>query len=557
MSTVWDSFCRMKVNSTKIALLILALAGALLFLPFLGYVNLFDWDEANFAEAAREMLVTNDYLTVQIDFRPFWEKPPLFIWLQALSMKLFGVNEFAARFPNAIAGILTLMVLFLMGKKTGGNTMAWLWPLVYAGSLLPHFYFKSGIIDPWFNLFIFSGIYFISITDNRGQLRWNNAAVSGMLAGLAVLTKGPVGLLIFGLTWFVILLVNRFRGFPSLKSFISFGITVILFGGAWFVVELFNGRFDIIHDFIVYQARLFSTRDAGHGGPFYYHFIVVLFGCFPASVLAMPNLRKNIRMPGYHGSFALWMLVLLGVVLVLFSIVRTKIIHYSSLAYFPVSYLAALNLAHIVEGQTGIKKWLAWVTGTISFMLSIGFLAVPLVLMNRDFFIENDFITGQFARACLSIDLSWYFYHLLPGLLMIAGNILFIAYARKKAGKAMIFLFFASLLTVSASVVLLAPKIEKIVQRPAIDFYREHSDGTAYVKPLGFKSYAYLFYTNKQKPENLNHGSKEWLLSGPVDRPVFFVVRVTEAKKHEEWFPSFEKLYQKGGFVFYKREKAP
>jgi 4-amino-4-deoxy-L-arabinose transferase-like glycosyltransferase len=90
--------------------------GLLLFLPFNGLVHLFDWDEINFAESAREMIVSGDYSTVSINFIPFWEKPPLFIWMQVISMKLFGINEFAARFPNAICGVLTLLVLFEIGK---------------------------------------------------------------------------------------------------------------------------------------------------------------------------------------------------------------------------------------------------------------------------------------------------------------------------------------------------------------------------------------------------------------------------------------------------------
>ena len=57
----------------------IVIGGAILFLPFLGHVHLFDWDEINFAEAAREMLLTQNYMRVQIDFQPFWEKPPLFI----------------------------------------------------------------------------------------------------------------------------------------------------------------------------------------------------------------------------------------------------------------------------------------------------------------------------------------------------------------------------------------------------------------------------------------------------------------------------------------------
>ena len=86
--------------------IIIAIIAGLLFFPLLGHVHLFDWDEINFAECAREMIVSKDYLRVQIDYMPFWEKPPLFIWMQVLSMKLFGINEYAARFPNAVVGVV-------------------------------------------------------------------------------------------------------------------------------------------------------------------------------------------------------------------------------------------------------------------------------------------------------------------------------------------------------------------------------------------------------------------------------------------------------------------
>ncbi|MFW5822762.1 MAG: ArnT family glycosyltransferase, partial [Tangfeifania sp.] len=192
-----------KINQTnplKIKLFI-ALAASLLFIPFLGGVHLFDWDEINFAEAAREMIVTGDYLTVQINFQPFWEKPPLFIWMQVLSMKLFGINEFAARFPNAICGIVTLIVLFSIGRKTKNNLFGLLWVLAYAGSLLPFFYFKSGIIDPWFNLFIFLGVYFLMLyADLKDKNKIRNVSLSATFAGLAILTKGPVGFLLVALT---------------------------------------------------------------------------------------------------------------------------------------------------------------------------------------------------------------------------------------------------------------------------------------------------------------------------------------------------------------------
>ncbi|MCE9540607.1 MAG: glycosyltransferase family 39 protein, partial [Bacteroidetes bacterium] len=162
--------------------ILIAGAALLLFVPFLGAVHLFDWDEINFAECAREMLVTGDYFSVKINFQPFWEKPPLFIWIQALSMNIFGINEFAARLPNALAGCLTLLVFFNIGRKLVDEKFGLIWALVYAGSFLPHFYFKSGIIDPWFNLFIFSGIYyFILFSNNNSQVNINNKGTKLLL----------------------------------------------------------------------------------------------------------------------------------------------------------------------------------------------------------------------------------------------------------------------------------------------------------------------------------------------------------------------------------------
>ena len=118
------------MNSYRVSFVLLVCIA--LFLPFLGTVHLFDWDEINFAECAREMLASNNYSTVTIDYLPFWEKPPLFIWMQVFSMKLFGITEFAGRFPNFIAAIATAYFLYL-------------WLLV--GGLLFRFFFAQFILS--------------------------------------------------------------------------------------------------------------------------------------------------------------------------------------------------------------------------------------------------------------------------------------------------------------------------------------------------------------------------------------------------------------------------
>ena len=143
------------LNGTS-SLFFLVFLAAVLFIPFLGNVHLFDWDEINFAEIAREMVVTDKYSQPQINFQSFTEKPPLYFWLQSGCMNLFGINEFSSRLPNALLGILVLPVLFLTGRKLKDRSFGFLWAIIYACTILPHLYFKSGIIDPWFNFFIFS-----------------------------------------------------------------------------------------------------------------------------------------------------------------------------------------------------------------------------------------------------------------------------------------------------------------------------------------------------------------------------------------------------------------
>src|SRR6218665_85781 len=196
------------MNQDRIKQLLVVLGAAVLFIPFLGQVHLFDWDEVNFAECAREMLVTKNYLRVQIDFQPFWEKPPLFIWMQAFCMHLFGINEFAARLPNAIMGIVTLSTIFYIGKRVVSERMAWWWVLLYAGSWLPAFYFKSAIIDPTFNFFIFISFYQVFLIRNGAQ-GLLHALLAGAFLGMAVLTKGPVAILVALLSLTVYLILNK------------------------------------------------------------------------------------------------------------------------------------------------------------------------------------------------------------------------------------------------------------------------------------------------------------------------------------------------------------
>lgn len=563
--------------------LLIALFGALLFIPFLGSVHLFDWDEINFAECAREMLVTGDYSKVQVNFQPFWEKPPLFIWMQALSMKVFGVNEFAARFPNAICGIVTLLVLYNIGRKLFSDKFGLLWALVYAGSFLTFFYFKSGIIDPWFNLFIFSGVYYAILHTNNpvGKTGAYTALLSGAFIGLCVLTKGPVGLLIFGLTVGFFALTKRFKGLTNFRFILLFVVSFLIFGFGWFLVEILNGHTDLVKEFIVYQVRLFNTKDAGHGGFLLYHFVVLLIGCFPASLFFLQSHKRSESDTPYQKHFKRWMIILFWVVLILFTIVKTKIVHYSSMCWFPLTFLATYTIYKIISGEYAIKKWVLYMGITLTVILGIVFIALPFIDVLKPYIINSGIIGDKFAIKNLEANGGWKGYEWIPGFVFLLGSLLlFIGIVRTQKMRLVPLLFGVSLFTVFSLSVLLVPKVELYTQGAAIEFYKALKGKDCYLETSGFKSYAYLFYADKKPEQNtqeINEFAKrmarreevegEWdpatsyarysanfMIDEKVSKTTYIVIKFMDEEFLLNARPKFKKLYAKNGFVFLRRE---
>ncbi|MBN8701628.1 MAG: glycosyltransferase family 39 protein [Bacteroidetes bacterium] len=544
----------LKKNIYLIYLLLFVL-GALLSFPFLGSTHLFDWDEINFAECAREMLVTNNYKTVQINFKPFWEKPPLFIWLQAASMKVFGVNEFAARFPNAVCGVTVLLMLFSIGRKIVSTTFGLIWVLVYAGSLLPQLYFKSGIIDPWFNLFIFLGIYQLLVFTDTSQTPSNyRLTLSGLFIGLAIMTKGPVALLIYCTCLLCYLVVNRFKTNIKFQHLVLFFATALSIGGLWFLFLLLSGNKQIIYDFFEYQIRLLTTQDAGHGGPFFFHFIILFIGCFPASIFAIFGFKNSATNSPTQKHVKIWMMILFWVVLILFSIVKTKIIHYSSLCYFPLTYLASYFIYQVIHEQ---KKWNKWISGILVFigsLLTISFAVLPLVDKYKQEIIKSKLIKDPFAEANLQADVHWRGFESLIGALILATLITYVFYVRKnKIQKAILLLFAGTMIAFNLVFLIVLPKIEQYSQNAAIEFFKSLKDKECYAISMRYKSYAQLFYAQKKPTDHPMSIYMDWLVDGEIDKPCYFSTKITNEENVRNNFPQLQEVGRKNGFVFYVR----
>ncbi len=537
-------------------ILLIGIAG-LFFFPFLGGAHLFDWDEINFAEIAREMIVSGEYLRPTIDFMPFWEKPPLFIWMQVASMKIFGVNEFAARFPNAVIGLLSLILLFRIGTKLYNQRFGLYWAMAYVGSILPHLYFKSGIIDPTFNFFIYLSYYFVIKSywkqhskTSKGSA-WNTLAISVVFMGLAILTKGQVALLLIGICLIVYWIKNRFKFYLPFYFFIIFGMGSLAVAGIWFGIESIRNGTWFVQEFITYQIRLLKEHDAGHQGFFGYHFIVLFIGCFPASAFFFSGIRKVSTENFNQNDFRVWMKYLFFTVLIVFSLVQTKIVHYSSLAYFPITYFAARGIYLMEERVINYTKWhniLILIPGSLFFIV---LLVLPLVMGTN--LIEKiiPLIDDPFAVGNIRADVNWPIYILVVPSILLSVLIVYLTKVKQNFTYGIRILFAGNALVIALAILFYVGRIEGHSQRAAISFFKSKVGENAYVQVLGYKSYAHLFYTKKAAPPN---PTAEQLLYEPLQRTAYFVCKIQHKQQYIQ-LPGIKLLYEKNGFVFLERVK--
>ena len=524
---------------------------AVFLIPFMGSVHLLDSNELNYAESAREMIVTGDFLTVQIDYEPFPEKPPLFFWLQALSMKLFGINEFAARFPNVLCGFVSLSMLYFLGRRLYGHRFGLLWILSYGAAVLPFFFFKSGIIDPWFNLFILMGVaWFIFYLDpERKKAQVKNVVLSALFFGLAILTKGPVAILIFLLSFLVFLALKRFKISTSRTHVLLFTGVLVLVGGSWFLIQALRGNTHIITDFISYQLRLFSDGGNFHEGFFGYHLVVLLLGVFPASVIAMKSFTKKAEDTELQRLFRQWMYIVFWVVIVLFSIVQTKLLHYSSLAYFPLTFLAAWVWEKWIDRKIEIGTWQVILILLISLFHAALAILFPLLTDHYNWLLQKDFsFLDPFVRSALQRDVHWSGYEWIIGVFLILGVIVACVQILRRNWSGMLILHLVILLYVTVALYTYTPRVEGYMQRAAVKFYKGLRGQDVYVNTLGFKSYAHLFYFDKQPSDT--DDSIEKLMNEQLDKDAYFVMRLDKKERYLERYPELEILHEKDGYVF-------
>ncbi len=281
-----------------------------------------------------------------------------------------------------------------------------------------------------------------------------------------------------------------------------------------------------------------------------------MLGVFPASVLSLKSFTKKAEERELQRLFKQWMYIMFIAVLVIFAFVKTKLLHYSSLAYFPMTFLAAWVWEKWVDRKIEIGTWQVILILLIATLYSAAAILLPLLADHQEW-VESTklFFMDAFTRAALQRDVHWSGYEWLIGLFLFLGTGTAAVMILRRQARGLLILHLVVLLFTTSAIYIFTGRIEGYTQRAAVKFYKGLKGQEVYVNPLGFEGYSHLFYFDKQLSDK-NPGIIE-ILENDLDRDAYFVIRSDEEERILEQYPFLEVLNRKDGYVFTLKRAGP
>ena len=414
----------MSSTLTRDRLLVLA-AALVMFFSGLGTTRLWDEDEGFFAATAAEMHHRHEWIVPWYNGEVFAHKPPLMYWVMRLGFFVFGENEWGARIGSAIFGTAAALLTHWVGTRLLGQRIGLLAGLAMASCIMFGVVSRASTADAYLVFFMTLVIAAYvrwtpafrveqpstETTDPLSLARWLPATWAGFVAmyaamGLAVLVKGPIGILLPGTAiglfvlwqlscaettwsgWLTRFVVNIPRVFWALRPLTAIA-TVVVVSGWWFAaVEARTGG-GFLGEFLgFHNIQRFLTPMESHSGPIIYYIPVIWIGFFPWSLFIVPSaitLRSRLKQSAENltpaREQAAWRLVLcwFSVIFVFFSIAQTKLPNYTLPCYPPLALLVAGFVSRwLSEPTVNLQFWSRWAFGSLA-AVGVGFLVlVPL-----------------------------------------------------------------------------------------------------------------------------------------------------------------------------------
>ncbi|MFQ5915919.1 MAG: glycosyltransferase family 39 protein, partial [Nitrospinota bacterium] len=333
---------------------------ALLFLYGLGATSLQDNDETRFGLIARTMMQTGDWVVPRWSHRPQGTKPPFFMWAIAGFSAVSGrVTSWSARLPSALAGVGVVLLTYFLGRRLFPRPVPFLAGLVVGANLAFYESARTAQTDMLLVFFVLlAATLALEGHARRGALCYILVPCAYAAAGLAVLTKGPVGLLLPG---FIVLSVLVARGgwkkFPFLPHLAGLAVAVAV-AGAWYVLYQESVGGEAARQSVIRENFFRYLSGFDHRRPVYYFvhtFAAEFMPWTPVFLLSLgwawANRKSN---AGGYGAVLLWM----ALIFVFFSFSASKRSQYI-LPLYPAAALmtAAFLAAAFSPGGEAPARW--------------------------------------------------------------------------------------------------------------------------------------------------------------------------------------------------------
>jgi 4-amino-4-deoxy-L-arabinose transferase-like glycosyltransferase len=381
----------------------------MLYLLGLGRPPLWEPDEGRYAEIAREMAVNHDYITPRNNFVRYFEKPPLVYWITSASLSIFGQNEFAVRLQAASASIGQVAITGVLAEEMFGATAGAWAALALALSPLFFAFARFATPDPALAFFLTAAMACFykgaqsSELPGRINSRWMLAAA--VILALGTLTKGPVAL-VLGVAIAMLWLTLEGRGSNILQIpwFKCIGLYLVL-TLPWFIIVAWRNP-GFLYFFIVHEHFERYVASTEHGwGPwffipitiagtwpwFYFAPFALTSSVIPFSASIWPYRRKTLTSQAaradsedrrVHAALH-FLLIWFGVILIFFSIPRSKLGEYILPGLPPIGILAGRGLALIEKFPFRQRRRLLIIFATINAAAAITITAVVLAVPAR------------------------------------------------------------------------------------------------------------------------------------------------------------------------------
>jgi 4-amino-4-deoxy-L-arabinose transferase-like glycosyltransferase len=273
---------------------LLVLAWAALCLPNLGRASLWDIDEGNNATAGREMYESGDWIKPTFNGQLREDKPALLYWLQGAAYHFFGVNEFAARLPSAVFALLTLLAVYELGRGMAGPRVGLLAGIVLLSAVA--FTAAAHFANPDSLLTAFTTLSLVQFWLDYASGRRTWLVLGGVTSGLAVLAKGPVGL-VLPLTVVGLFLIWERQLRRLLDRRLLGGVVLfVLTAAPWYIWVVLETKGQWLRGFWLKhnQGRFLGAME-NHSGPVVYYLLVLIIGLAPWSVFLGAALWESWR----------------------------------------------------------------------------------------------------------------------------------------------------------------------------------------------------------------------------------------------------------------------